>query len=150
MRYVPAPDLQALAEEICVLLFPHVKLDRMKCFRSYGSSSTNTVARCHALGKLMQQALGVEPMYPIEFLSEHFDSLSKEEQTKVVIHELMHIPKAFGGGFRHHDYVCEKNIDQFYRQYIQKKNPGVDPFGLISLRVANTKYYDYLKKFTSG
>ncbi|MEK6873761.1 MAG: putative metallopeptidase [Nanoarchaeota archaeon] len=117
IKYEFAPDLQNEVEDISKNLFPHVKLDRIKCFRSHGSSSRNTIARCHALGKLLQLAIGVESWYAIEFLSETFDKLPSEEKTKVMIHELMHIPKTFGGGFRHHDYVCDRNIDKLHKQY---------------------------------
>lgn len=117
MKYVYAEDIQAIAEEISRLLFPHVKLDRVKCFRSYGTNSRGTVARCHAIGKLMQTAMGVKAFYALEFLSERFDKMPKEEQIKVIIHELMHIPQTFGGGFRHHDHVCDKNIEANYRAY---------------------------------
>ena len=55
------------------------------------------------------------------FLSEKFDKLSKEEQIKVVIHELMHIPKSFGGGFKHHDFVTEKNVGKCYELYKLKR-----------------------------
>ncbi len=121
IKYEPAPDIQAKADEISRTVFPHVKLDRTKCFRSYGSSSRGTIARCHALGKLMQHTLGVKAHYALEFLSERFDKLSEEEKTKVIIHELMHIPKSFGGGFKHHDWVCDKNINTFYKQYMALK-----------------------------
>jgi predicted metallopeptidase len=118
MKYESAPDLQKLAEEISAVLFPYIKIDRVKCFRSFGSSSKRTIARCHALGKLMQQALEVEAFYPIEFLSERFNKLNFEEQIKVIIHELMHIPKAFGGGFRHHNLVTKKNVKLMYKKFI--------------------------------
>lgn len=125
MRYEFAPDLQKLAEEISILLFPHIKIERVKCFRSFGTSSRRTIARCHALGKLMQMALKVDAFYPMEFLSERFDKLSFEEQVKVIIHELMHIPKTFGGGFRHHDFVTDKNVNLLYKKYINFKNSKI-------------------------
>jgi predicted metallopeptidase len=121
MKYEEADDLQKIADEICKLLFPHVIIERVKCYRSYGSSTKRTIARCHALGKLMQKAIGVEAYYALEFLSSRFDKLSKEEQIKTIIHELMHIPQTFGGGFRHHDFVCEKNVNLYYKTYIAKK-----------------------------
>ena len=126
MRYEMAPDIQLKAEEISKLLFLHVDVTRLKCFRSYGSSSTGTIARCHALGKLMQEAIGIRAVYALEFISERFDRLSKEEQTKIIIHELMHIPKTFGGGFKHHDWVCEKNVSLHYRTYKAKKEESYD------------------------
>jgi predicted metallopeptidase len=126
MKYEYAPDLQLRAEEISKILFPHVDLTRVKCFRSYGSSSRGTIARCHALGKLMQEAIGIRAMYALEFISERFDKLGKEEQIKVIIHELMHIPKAFGGGFKHHDWVCEKNVNLHYQAYKAKKGENYE------------------------
>jgi predicted metallopeptidase len=122
MKYEEAEDLQEIAEEVSRMLFPHVVIERVKCFRSYGSSSRGTIARCHALGKLMQQAIGVKAYYALEFIHERFDKLSKEEQIKTIIHELMHIPKTFGGGFKHHDWVTEKNVNLHYKTYIAKKD----------------------------
>ncbi len=122
MKYEFAPDLQYLAEDICKVVFPYININRVKCFRSYGSSSKRTIARCHSLNKIMQKALGIPAFYPLEFISENFDKLSQNEKIRVVIHELMHIPKCFGGGFRHHDFVCSKNIDKCYKIYNAKKS----------------------------
>ena len=122
MKYEYAQDLQEIAEEISKMLFPHVDVGRIKCFRSRGTSSRGTIARCHTLGKLMQVAVGVRAFYALEFLTERFDKLNKEEQVKVIIHELMHIPKTFGGGFKHHNWVTEKNVNLTYKTYISMKN----------------------------
>lgn len=122
MKYEFSQDLQNKAEEISKLLFPHIIIERVKCLRSYGSSSKYTIARCHALGKLMQKAMGSKSFYAIEFISENFDRLDEKEKLKVIIHELMHIPKTFGGGFKHHDYVCEDNISFFYKKFREIKN----------------------------
>src|SRR3989344_3276091 len=108
MKYELAPDLQERMEEIIKILnLNHIDIDRVKCLRSLGSSTRNTLARCHAIGKAMQKAMGINAFYTIEFLK-RFDKLAKEEQDKVIIHELLHIPKSFGGGFRQHDYVCDR------------------------------------------
>jgi len=147
MKYEFAPDLQEIADEISLILFPHVKIEKVKCFRSHGSSSRNTIARCHTIGKLMQKAIGVDAHYALEFLSERFDKLSEEEQIKTIIHELMHIPKAFGGGFRHHDWVCDKNIDKHYVAYKKNKtnNEEKDFFGLNKLKWKNKSNLNNLK-----
>jgi predicted metallopeptidase len=121
MRYDFDSELQGIADEISRILFPHVDMTRVRCFKSYGSSSRRTIARCHALGKLMQKAIGIKAVYALEFLSEKFDKLSREDQIKTIIHELMHIPICFGGGFKHHDYVTEKNVNLMYKTYIDKK-----------------------------
>ncbi|MBU0958364.1 MAG: metallopeptidase [Nanoarchaeota archaeon] len=133
MKYEYAPDLQRKAERICKLLFPHVQIERIKCLRSYGTSTRGTIARCHALGKLMQKAMGTRAFYALEFLSERFDRLEEEEQMKVIIHELMHIPFTFGGGFKHHDHVTNKNVNSYYVQYKKLEKQDEDKkdwFGL--------------------
>ncbi len=121
MRYEFAPDLQIKAEEISKMLFPHILIERIKCFRSYGTSSRGTIARCHALGKLMQKAIGIRAIYSLEFLTERFEKLNEKEQLKVIIHELMHIPKSFGGGFKHHNYVTEENVNIMYQKFVNLK-----------------------------
>jgi len=126
MRYEFAFDLQRIAEEISAMLFPHIRMSNVKCLRSYGTSSRRTIARCHALGKLMQKAMRTQPFYALEFLSERFDKLDKEEQVKVIIHELMHIPKSFGGGFKHHDFVSNRNVNKYYNEYKLKREGRVD------------------------
>ncbi len=132
MRYEYAFDLQRLAEDISKRMFPHVKISRIKCFRSYGSSTRRTIARCHALGKLMQLGMGVDAFYALEFITEKFEKLSYKEQVKVVIHELMHIPESFGGGFKHHDVVTDRHVNLVYDSYLKLKERGefIDWFGM--------------------
>jgi len=128
LKYEPAPDLQArMLEIIRVLELNHIKAGRVECLRSYGSSSRGTIARCHALGKLMQHAMKTKAFYAIEFL-ERFNKLSKQEQDKTIIHELMHIPKSFGGGFRHHDFVHDKNVDVLYQRFENNKKEEISWF----------------------
>jgi predicted metallopeptidase len=122
MKYEFASDLQLKTEAIAKRLFPHIQLDKVKCFRSYGTSTRTTIARCHTIGKLMQKVIGVPAHYGIEFISEKFDKLNEEDKIKVIIHELMHIPKSFGGGFKHHDYVCERNINLCYKKLKEMEN----------------------------
>lgn len=121
MKYEYAPDLKTRMQEIAKMLeMNHIDLSRVECLRGFGSSSRRTIARCHALGKMMQKAMKINAFYAIEFL-ERFDKLLRKEQDKVIIHELMHIPKSFGGGFRHHDFVCERNVELMYEKFISLK-----------------------------
>ena len=83
MRYEFDQELQKIAEEISNLLFPHIIIERVKCFRSYGSSSKHTIARCHALGKIMQKTLDTKAHYALEFISENFDKLEDREKLKI-------------------------------------------------------------------
>lgn len=122
IKYVKDPELDRLTKEIALLLFPFIKIDSVSVIRSYGSSSRGTIARCHALGKAMQLGMGRKyGFYVIEVISKRFDKLGVEDKIKTLIHELMHIPKSFGGGFRHHDYVCEENVEVEFQRYVNLK-----------------------------
>jgi len=121
MKYEYATDLKQKALDIISKLnLCHVRPESFECFRSKGTSTSRVIARCHGLNKVMQLSLKRPAFYVLEFLSERFDKLPEEEQIKVIIHELMHIPKAFGGGFRHHDFVTSRNIEKLYRHYKNK------------------------------
>ena len=125
MKYEYAFDLQRIAEDVSLRCLPHVKIERIKCFRSYGTSTKHTIARCHALGKLMQLAMAVDAFYALEFISEKFERLSEKEKVKVVIHELMHIPESFGGGFKHHNIVTDKNVDKCFDYYLKMRKENL-------------------------
>jgi predicted metallopeptidase len=120
IRYELAPDIEAQLRRIARRLkMDHIDLSRVKGIRSYGSSSVGVIARCHALPKVMQLALDIQAHYVIEILSEAYNRLPKEEQVKILIHELMHIPETFGGGFRmHRDHVTRRNVEKLYRRLI--------------------------------
>ena len=121
MKYEEAPDLkERMGEMVRVLGMTHIDTSRVECLRSYGSSTKRTLARCHTIGKVMQKAMKTSAFYAIEFL-EKFDRMTREEQDKVIIHELLHIPKSFGGGFRQHDYVCDTNVDHLHKKFATLK-----------------------------
>jgi predicted metallopeptidase len=66
--------------------------------------------------------VGLEPSYIIEIIAERFDGLSPEDQERTLIHELLHIPHGFQGGFRHHKgYVNEDTVETLYRRLRQKR-----------------------------
>jgi predicted metallopeptidase len=120
IRYELAPDIESQLKRIARRLkMDHIDLSRVKGIRSFGSSSVGVIARCHALPKVMQLALDLQAHYVIEILNEGYSRLPKEEQIKILIHELMHIPETFGGGFRmHKDHVTRRNVEKLYKKYI--------------------------------
>ncbi len=125
MNWITAEDISHRIKNIIPKIqFTHVRPDRIFCFRSTGSTGRAT-ARIWNLPRLWQQALNEDPAYCLEVISERFDKLSLKDQDKVLIHELMHIPKNFSGAlvthrnahhrtFRHyHDQV-----DILYKKYV--------------------------------
>lgn len=118
--YERAPDIDKRAREVVEKLgMRHVDISRVWFMRSSGSESRRTLARIHVLPRIMQKALGIPTQYVIEVISEKFDRLPEDDKTKTIIHELMHIPEAFGGGFRHHrPYVNQRTVEEMYRKYL--------------------------------
>lgn len=102
MDWQLAPELQQRVRKLVnTLQFSHIDPKRIIVFRSYGSKS-RARARIWSLPRIWQKALKVKPHYCLEVLSEKFDYLNKENQDKVLIHELLHIPKTFSGSLLSH------------------------------------------------
>ena len=127
MKYIPAPEwTQKTRELIGKLEMGHILPERVVVFKSQGSQSRRTIARIHTMPKIIQLGLEQLPFYAIELISERFDKQNQEEQTKTLIHELMHIPHSFNGGFRQHKpFVTHARVEQMYR----KLNPQTSIFG---------------------
>jgi predicted metallopeptidase len=126
IKYVEAPDVKELADEIVGYLdFFHVVPQFVFCFRSTGSSAGRTIARIHGLGKIWQEALNLPPSYVIEVISERYDRLSEVDKEKTIIHELLHIPHGFAGGFRpHKGYIDRETVEQLYTTLQKQRAAG--------------------------
>ena len=129
IKYEFAPDIrEKIIEILSKINLKHIDMSRVFCIRSHGSSAPGVVARCYALGKIWQKVLDCKAAYIVEVISERFDRLPKDEQTRTLIHEVMHIPKSFGGGFKHHDFVTRKNIEKIYREFLRNSNDNFTIF----------------------
>jgi len=121
-----APDIQERVNRIIQTLnFDYINSLRIICMRSK-KSKANAYARIWNLPQIWQKALDIRTYYVIEVLSENFDHLPEEEKTKVLIHELIHIPKTFSGALRPHAYfdyrIDEKTVEEFYKRYRNSLN----------------------------
>jgi len=119
ITYLEAPDVKKLADEITEKLgFFHVVPQFVFCIRSKGSASRRTIARIHGLGKVWQETLNLPSAYVIEVISERFDKFTQEDKEKTIIHELLHIPATFAGGFRpHKGYIDDETVEQLHKTY---------------------------------
>ena len=105
-----------------ILNFSNVDPARIFCFRTSGSKS-RAYARIWAMPKIFQRALEIKPAYVIEVLSKYFDKLDEDAKKKVLIHELLHIPKNFSGSLlphrsRHRHLQTE--VDKLFKEYKSK------------------------------
>ena len=118
IKYFDAPEIKKQVDEIAsdLDLF-HIVPQFVFCVRSKGSKARRTIARIHGIGKIWQGVLNLPPSYTIEVISEIYDKMSSEEKEKTLIHELLHIPGGFSGGFRpHKGYVERKIVEQLYKK----------------------------------
>ena len=123
ITYSEASDVKQMVDEIADKLdFFHVVPQFVFCVRSKGSASRRTIARIHGLGKIWQETLNIPCAYVIEVISERFDRLDQDEKEKTVIHELLHIPATFAGGFRpHKGYIDDETVDQLHRTFQKRR-----------------------------
>ncbi len=125
LEWEEANDVKKGIKEIVKALdFNHIVVSRVFTYRTEGSKA-RAYARTWMMPKIFQHALGVEPAYIIEVLSKYYDKLSDDEKTRVLIHELLHIPKNFSGALLSHRGVnrhIEKQANEFFKQYKKLKN----------------------------
>jgi predicted metallopeptidase len=125
--YKSAPDVQ----ERALMLAEQLHLDYLLGERLFFYRSTGSKARAYArtwgLPALWQDALGVEPAYVIEVLSNYYDKLSQKEQDKVLLHELSHIPKNFSGALVPHTHKRKgsfrEKLEILIDKYLENTNP---------------------------
>lgn len=102
MKWTPAPDItRRLTFLVIALQLDYIQPENLISFRSYGSAA-QARARIWSLPTIWQQALNIEPKYCVEVISEKFDNQSLDDQERILIHELMHIPKTFSGALVPH------------------------------------------------
>ena len=114
---------QDIDEIIKVLDFPHIDSSRIFCFRTFGSKS-RSYARIWAMPKIFQRALNIRPAYVIEVLSKYYDNLDEDSKKKVLIHELLHIPRNFSGALvphRSRHRHLQSEVNKLFAQYMKAK-----------------------------
>lgn len=126
MDFKIAQDVEKEIERILrTKLFSHVRQNSIYCVRSVGSKA-KAYARIWGLSRIFQFAAGYRPTYVIEVLSEHYDKLSEQQKIKVLIHELMHIPKTFSGALLphkgHSHRINDREVEKTFRSYMNMRS----------------------------
>jgi len=123
LEWEKAQDVENIIRELLeVLEFTHIDSRRIFSFRTQGSKS-RAYARIWSMPKIFQEALNIEPAYVIEVLSKYFDKLNDDEKKRVLIHELLHIPKNFSGALLSHrgrNRHLDKNANTLFKEYKSK------------------------------
>jgi len=123
MDWFKAPDLhKEVVKIIATLKFSHIDPKRVFLFRSFGSRS-RARARIWGFPRIWQKALNTSSFYCLEVLAEKFDKLNHEEKKKILIHELLHIPKNFSGALLAHRRrgakIDRQRVEKLYKKLIK-------------------------------
>jgi predicted metallopeptidase len=121
----PAPDVDKRIK----YLAKNLGLDWLKKDNIHGFRSENSKTRAHAriwgLSRIWQKALQEEASYIIEVISEKYDKLSEKERDKVLLHEIVHIPKNFSGSLIPHYRKGKRNfhkqVEVLLKQYMKHR-----------------------------
>ncbi|HLL60554.1 MAG TPA: putative metallopeptidase [Candidatus Nitrosocosmicus sp.] len=118
-----APDVSILLDRIITKLeWSHLKPHYIYSVRSQGSTA-RAYARIWGLSRIFQVAAGYKPTYVIEVISKYYDKLPDDEKTRVLIHELMHIPKTFSGALLSHKgryhRINKREVEKWYKVYVK-------------------------------
>jgi|AmaraimetFIIA100_FD_contig_61_3181523_length_1668_multi_5_in_0_out_0_1 predicted metallopeptidase len=112
---------ERLRRIVAALEFSHVNPSRIFCVRGYGSTS-EAWARIWGLPTLWQQVLEIGPAYVVEIIEPEFSRLPEDEQDRILIHELLHIPRTFSGAIRPHRTptfrINRRTVERYYQQYL--------------------------------
>nr|HVZ58780.1 putative metallopeptidase [Patescibacteria group bacterium] len=109
---------------------PYLKSERIFVYRTTGSKA-RAYARTWGFPKIFQDALSVEPAYVIEVLSKYYDKLAEDEKKKILIHELLHIPKNFSGALLPHQSRGRhlgQLANKLFREYKTKSTHSIERF----------------------
>lgn len=114
---------EELGQIVSSLGLSYINPSRVFCYRTTGSKA-RAYARIWSFPKIFQEVLTIEPAYVVEIISEKFDKLDAGNKKKVIIHELLHIPKNFSGSLLPHKYgytKIEKEVEVLFKKYMNSK-----------------------------
>lgn len=125
LEWEDAREIKLNIEHILkTLAFSHIDSSRIFCFRTSGSKS-RSYARIWSMPKIFQRALEIQPAYVIEVLSQYYDKLDEDSKKKVLIHELLHIPKNFSGALLPHrsrHRHLQSQVNELFKEYKKISN----------------------------
>lgn len=121
MKYDLAPDIKTQIDYLIEKVeFSYIRKERIYCIRSL-DAKTRAIARIWGFSKIFVEVAGIQPTYIIEVNHKRYDKLADRDKTKVLIHELMHIPMTFSGALRPHRgkgfHICDREVEKICARY---------------------------------
>lgn len=120
MKYELAEDIKNIVGHLVnKLRLKHINIENIHCIRSL-DAKTKAYARIWGMSRLFKEVARLEPHYIIEVNARKFDSLSRRDQIKTLIHELLHIPKTFSGSLLPHRGKHHRIDDKIVESIIRR------------------------------
>ncbi len=113
-RIVKDPKLSRIVERIVEQLgLNYIDVSRIAVVRNLDSSSP-AYARIYSVPRPIAVAFDLGPLYAIEIIHRNFEKLDCVAKLRVLVHELLHIPKSFSGSLLPHrsDVFSDSNISK--------------------------------------
>ncbi len=113
-RIVKDPKLSRIVERMVEQLgLNYIDVSRVAVVRNLDSSSP-AYARIYSVPRPIAVAFDLGPLYAIEIIHRNFEKLDCVAKLRVLVHELLHIPKSFSGSLLPHrsDVFSDSNISK--------------------------------------
>jgi len=121
---------RALAEEELIkdivekLGWNYLNTDQIRCVFSKNTSTSRVLGRIWSTPRIFSEVFETKPLYVIELIEKRYSKLSNKDKTKVLIHELLHIPKTFSGALSPHKNMAKtlecRTVDALLKEYFTR------------------------------
>ncbi|MDD4353321.1 MAG: putative metallopeptidase [Candidatus Nanoarchaeia archaeon] len=99
----------------------YLNTDQIRCVFSKNTSTSRVIGRIWSTPRIFSEVFETKPMYVIELIDKRYSNLSDKDKVKVIIHELLHIPKTFSGALSPHKNMAKtlncKTVDALLKEY---------------------------------
>ncbi len=113
----------------------YLNTEQIRCVFSKNSSAKRVLGRIWSTPKIFSEVFETKPLYIIELLENRYTRLSEKDKIKVLIHELLHIPKTFSGALSPHTKMAKtlncKTVDSLFDEYMKLSGKEIKSEGFI-------------------
>jgi len=102
----------------------YLNTEQIRCVYSKNTSTSRVLGRIWSTPRIFSEVFETKPLYVIELIDKRYSKLSEKDKIKVLIHELLHIPKTFSGALSPHNKMAKtlncKTVDALFDEYLKR------------------------------
>jgi predicted metallopeptidase len=124
LKFKRAYEEEALVKDIVEKFnWNYLNTEQIRCVFSKNSSARRVLGRIWSTPRIFSEVFETKPLYVIELLENRYTRLSERDKIKVLIHELLHIPKTFSGALSPHTKMAKTlnctTVDSLFNEYMR-------------------------------